>query len=81
METAFIQKAHHQGDNYILPVMAERKFSTSQFPAGVCQHGTAHFGTEGAGIFFFSVIKDDFADLSVLYHKRHIQIIAKASDR
>ena len=75
-----VEQGEEQRFHGVVPVMAEGQFVAACFHTGICQHGPAHFGAQGAGIFFFPVIEDDIPDFGSFNDIRDFKGVTEGND-
>ena len=79
-DSSFVKKVHHKSFNRVLKVVAKGHFVAAVFLCNVMQKTAAHSCTEGAGIFFFSVLEDDFADMGAAKVELYSDALAEFFD-
>ena len=81
MKPPFIKEGHQECFDGILTMMTESELVESFLNTDICQNGSAHFGTQGTGVFLPAIIKNDLSDFCFPYKIFDLQLIAKSSYR
>ena len=77
VQATLIKQRHKEGFHNIVLIMPQSDLIAAKLFRHIIQCALPHFCTERAGIFFFSLIKNDFADIGFHNGIMHTQLIAE----
>ena len=77
VQATLIKQRHKKGFHNIILIMPQSDLIAAKLFRHIIQCALPHFCTKRAGIFFFSLIKNDFADIGFYNGIMHTQLIAE----
>lgn len=77
VQATFIKQAHEESFHGIVPMVAQGYLIAAMGFGKVAKDAPAHFGTEGTGVFFVALLKDDIVHSGIVHGIGHLMLFAE----